>query len=69
MKRKIWGVSLVLGLCLLLYLPSIVLADVSLPGYQQLGGNSHLTVTADELRDYPFYFSLSSDISISKISL
>lgn len=44
-------------------------ADVSLSGFQQLGDNSNLTVTYDQLRTSPFYFSLSSDVSLSSIDL
>ncbi len=57
------------SLGLLLLLPMVALADVELPGFQQLGDNSHLTVTYDQLRESPFYVSLTDDITLASISL
>lgn len=44
-------------------------ADVVLPGFQQLGDNSNLAVTYDQLQQSPFYVSLTSPICLSAISL
>jgi hypothetical protein len=44
-------------------------ADISLPGYQQLGDNDNDAVTYSQLREYPFYVSLTSAITVDSISL
>ena len=60
----IWIIAITLG-CV-----ASAQADISLPGFQSLGDNSsNETVTYAQLRNYPFYVSLTSDLSISSISL
>jgi hypothetical protein len=56
-------------LALLFCLSGPVQADISLPGYQQLGDNGDNAVTYSQLREYPFYVSLASDITLTSISL
>lgn len=72
MINNILGKFLVCLFCLLALIFCLcnpVHADISLPGYQQLGDNDNDAVTFSQLREYPFYVSLTSDITLTDISL
>jgi MSHA biogenesis protein MshQ len=56
-------------LALIFYLCNPAQADIALPGYQQLGDNDNDAVTYSQLQEYPFYVSLTSDITLTDISL
>lgn len=55
--------------CVALCFPIAAKADISLAGRQLLGDNSNEPVRYDQLREYPFYFSLSEDVSLSSVFL